>query len=223
MRVAFRRTLPWADAVVAVSKGAAMNLAEFLGWPLTRIRVLDNVVIDDTVLRDAAVPVEHPWFSPGLHVVLGIGRLTAQKDFPTLIRAFDLLAADDPALRLLILGDGPEQAALERLVESRGLTELAQIARAVPNPFAYLSRSSVFVLSSAWEALPTVLIEAMAVGTRVVATDCVAGPREILLDGELGPLVPVGDAAALAAAIRETLDRPPAAGLQQRAQAYGPL
>ena len=223
MRVVSKLTLPWAEAVVAVSNGAAANLAAFLGWSLARIRVLDNVVIDDTVLRDAGEPVEHPWFAPGLRVVLGIGRLTPQKDFPTLLQAFALLAADDPSLRLLILGEGPDQLALEGLVEHLGLAEVVAMAGAVPNPFAYMSRSSVFVLSSAWEALPTVLIEALAVGIPVVATDCVAGPREILLDGQLGQLVPVGDAAALAAAVRATLDRPPAADLQLRAQTYGRL
>ena len=222
MRLAFKFILPWADAVVAVSAGAGNDLAEFLGWPRERIRILPNVVIDDTVARDAAEPIEHRWFQPGLRIVLGVGWLNEQKAFSTLINAFSRLVPEDRSLRLLILGDGHERPNLERLVEELDLSHVIEMPGSVPNPFPYMARSAVFVLSSAWEALPTVLIEALALGLPVVSTDCVAGPREILLDGRLGPLVAVGDDKALSARIREMLDHPSdAAKLQDRARDFG--
>lgn len=140
-------------------------------------------------------------------MILGAGRLTHQKDFPTLIRAF---AAIDPArgLRLMILGEGPQRGALESLVRELGLSERIALPGFSPNPFAAMARARLFVLSSAWEGLPGVLIQAMACGTPVVSTDCPSGPREILSDGRYGPLVPIGDAAALAVAIAAALEQP---------------
>jgi glycosyltransferase involved in cell wall biosynthesis len=222
MRIAFKRTLRSADAVVAVSAGAARDLEQFMGWEAGRVRVLPNVVIDETVMAEAAEPVEHRWFRPELRVVLGAGRLTEQKDFPTLLRAFARVASADPSLRLLVLGEGPDRSELEALVAELGISAVVELPGAVPNPFAYMSRSSLLVLSSAWEALPTVLVEALAVGLPVVATDCVAGPREILRDGSLGALVPVKDERALADAIASALEHPlPAEALRAGAAAYG--
>jgi glycosyltransferase involved in cell wall biosynthesis len=149
----------------------------------------------------------HPWFEPGqLPVVLGVGRLTRQKDFPTLIRAFAHLRSRREA-RLIILGEGEDRPELERLIGELQLTGDVALP-GFQNAMAYMARSALFVLSSAWEGLPTVLIEALAVGTRVVSTDCPSGPREILQDGRLGALVPIGDAVALARAMEAALDQP---------------
>jgi glycosyltransferase involved in cell wall biosynthesis len=108
----------------------------------------------------------------------------------------------------MILGEGEERRALEVLIREHGLTDDVALPGFRDDAIAYMAGSALFVLSSAWEGLPTVLIEALAAGTRVVSTDCPSGPREILQDGRLGALVPVGDAAALARAMNDALERP---------------
>lgn len=137
-------------------------------------------------------------------MIVGIGRLTRQKDFATLIGAFSLLQKRVPS-RLMILGDGEERTSLDELCKRLGIGAIVDMPGFVPNPYAVLSRSALFVLSSRWEGLPGVLIEALACGTKVVATDCPSGPREILCDGLYGELCPVGDAAALEAAMFRSL------------------
>ncbi|MEP0566480.1 MAG: glycosyltransferase, partial [Paracoccaceae bacterium] len=140
--------------------------------------------------------------------VLGVGRLTDIKDFPTLIRAFAKVHESHKA-RLIILGDGHRERELRELVHQIGLDDVVYFTGYVDNPFAFLSRASLFVLSSRNEGLPGVLIQAMACGCPVVSTDCPHGPREILDDGRFGPLVPVGNVAALSKAMAEVLDHPP--------------
>ncbi len=153
----------------------------------------------------AQEPLEHPWFTPGEPpVVLGVGKLEAQKDFPTLIRAFARVRRAQPA-RLVILGWEPDRPQLEALVSELGLEDDVALLGHVGNPYPYMARAAVFVLSSHWEGLPTVLIEAMAVGTPVVSTDCESGPAEILDGGKYGSLTPVGDSQSLAEAILNVL------------------
>jgi glycosyltransferase involved in cell wall biosynthesis len=143
--------------------------------------------------------------------VSGAGRLTAQKDFPTLVRAFARLRARRPA-RLVILGAAKRprrRESLLALARDLGVADDVWLPGCVENPLRYLARSAVFALSSRWEGLPAVLIEAMACGCPVVSTDCPGGSREILEDGRWGPLVPPGEPEALAAAIGELLSAPP--------------
>jgi len=130
--------------------------------------------------------------------------LRPQKDFPTLIQAFAHVRRAYPA-RLLILGEGEERPALEALVRQLGLEQDVSLPGFAVNPYPYMARASLFVLSSRWEGLPGVLIEALYCGAPLVATDCPSGPREILRDGQYGQLVPVGDVTALAQAIETTL------------------
>lgn len=200
---------PWADAIIAVSSGAADGLVEATGMSRELVHVLDNPIITDDVATLAAEPVDHPWLTTARErpVIVAAGRLTPQKDFPTLLRAFALLRKRREA-RLLILGDGELRHPLEQLARDLGIAEDVSLPGVVRNPFSYMARASVFVVSSAWEGSPGVLIQAMASGAPVVATDCESGPREILRDGEFGPLVTVGDAAGLAAAIETVLAAP---------------
>jgi glycosyltransferase involved in cell wall biosynthesis len=205
---ALKWVYPWAATIVAVSHGAAAELVETFGLTPQQVRVLYNPVLTAEMSALAGRPVSHPWFAPGqVPVIMGVGRLTSQKDFGTLIKAFARLRAEIPA-RLVILGEGEERPQLEQLVRELKLTEDVFLPGFEKDVFAYLARSSLFVLSSQYEALPTVLIEAMALGVPVVATNCQCGPAEILCQGEHGRLVPVGDVAALAHAMRETLSEP---------------
>jgi glycosyltransferase involved in cell wall biosynthesis len=195
--------------VVAVSQGAADDIARSSGVPRERVRVIYNPVITPTLLQQIGQTPDHPWFAPGQPpVILGVGRLTAAKDFPTLIRAFAEVRRHRN-VHLMIVGEGEERGRLEALVRELGLDEVVSLPGYKENAGAYMAKSALFVLSSAWEGLPTVLIEALAAGARVVSTDCPSGPREILQQGRLGTLVPVGDVARLAEAMISSLDRGP--------------
>ncbi len=196
---------PWADEIVAVSQGAAKDVAQVTGLPLTRIRVIYNPLVTPDLWEKSKEPLDHPWFASGEPpVVLGVGRLEEEKDFPTLIRAFAQVRQVRPA-RLVILGTGREQQALNALVKELGLENDVAWVGFVSNPYPYLARAAVFVSSSIWEGLGNVIVEAIATQTQVVSTDCPCGPAEILDNGKYGSLVPVGDSQAMAEAILSAL------------------
>jgi len=159
--------------------------------------------------RRAAPAPDHNWFADGEPpVVLAAGRLTRQKDFPTLLRAFARARAGGAHARMLILGEGEDRPALEGLRDELGLAADVALPGFTADPYPYFGHAALYALSSGWEGLPTVLVECLAVGLPVVSTDCPSGPREILRGGRLGALVPVGDAAALGDAIAAALVRP---------------
>ncbi len=207
-----------ADAVAAVSRGAARDLEEQLRMPSESVHVLYNPVVDASLEQKRQESLSHPWLDASDQpLVVGMGRLTEQKDFGTLIRAYAQIA-NPSSCRLVILGEGEERAELEELVRQLGLEERVLLPGFVENPYAWLNQADLFVLSSRWEALPTVLIEALACGVKVVATDCPSGPAEILQDGRWGRLVPMQDEQALAAAMEQALAEQGDSGLlQQRA------
>ena len=196
-------------------------MAGATGIPAGSITTIHNPVVMPDIRTRAVMPAEHPWLSDGgPAVVLAAGRLSREKDFPTLIRGFALLAARRPC-RLVILGEGEQRAALDQLATSLRVADRVSLPGWVENPFAFMSRASLFVLSSIYEGLPSVLVEAMACGCPCISTDCPAGPAEILEDGRLGPLVPIGDAGALADAMERVLERPPdPRGLRERAEDF---
>lgn len=195
-----------AKAVVAVSGGVADSLVSGIGLRRDAVTVIYNPVLTKRFWETVAAPVKDPWFADGQPpVILGVGRLAAQKDFPTLIRAFKQVRATRDA-RLMILGEGGDRPALEALVDELGLAEHVRLPGFVSKPASYMARSAVFALSSVREGLPTVLIEALATQVPVVATDCESGPDEILQSGRLGRLVAVGDPKALGDAIVLALD-----------------
>jgi len=216
-----RRCYSWADGVVAVSRGVADNLSNTIGLPRESIHVIHNPVVVPELSELAREQVDHPWFRTGKRpVVLSVGRLTAAKDYPTLLRAFSQMIKERP-MRLVILGEGEERAELEAMVRNLGLEDVVSLPGFVKNPYAYMSKAAVLVLSSAWEGFGNVLVEAMAVGTPVVASDCPNGPAEILEDGKYGRLTPVGNSEALARGIIATLDGPLSPEvLQQRAREF---
>jgi glycosyltransferase involved in cell wall biosynthesis len=218
-RYAISLLYPWADGIIAVSQGVADDLVAHAGIGMDRIKVIYNPVVSDQLLADAHGNVDHPFFAQDqIPVVLGVGRLTEQKDFNTLIDAFSIVNKKRP-VRLIILGEGVERPSLENSIQMLGLKDVAELPGMVINPFTYMRRASVFVLSSRWEGLPGTLIQALACGCPVVSTDCVSGPSEILMGGKYGHLVPVGDPAAMADAIEDILDgkarKPPPDWLEQ--------
>lgn len=199
---------PRADAVVGVSKGVARDLEAQLGIAEGMVNVIYNPVVDDVLISKAKTPLDHPWFQErATSVFLAVGRLSIQKDFVTLLKAFEFVRRQRLA-RLIILGEGESRRELEAMIAELGISENVSMPGFVENPYAYMSRASAFVLSSRWEGLPTVLIEAMACGCPVIATDCPSGPKEILESGVYGPLVPIGDAIALSHAMLQVLDTP---------------
>lgn len=200
---------PRNDGLIAVSHGVAVDFAQLIGIPIGRINVAPNPTVTPELTQLAAAPLDHPWFAPGAPpVIVGMGRLEPQKDFPTLLRAFATLRRSRPC-RLMILGEGKQRELLRHEATRLGVHDDVHFPGFVKNPYAYLSRAALFVLSSAWEGSPNSLIEALALGTPLVSADCPDGPREILEGGRHGILVKVGDAAALAAAMAKTLDQPP--------------
>ncbi|HHS83978.1 MAG TPA: glycosyltransferase [Gammaproteobacteria bacterium] len=203
------RYYPRSDAVIAVSHGVAEDLGQRFGLPQNLIHTIHNPVVTDELFRLAEQSPEHPWFhDSGPPVILSVGRLRPQKDFTTLIKAFHIVRQQRDC-RLLILGEGRERPTLETLVNDLGLQLEIQLPGFIANPLPCMKQAALFVLSSAWEGFGNVLVEALSTGVAVVSTDCPSGPREILEDGRLGALVPVGDANALATAMLETLETPP--------------
>ena len=213
--------LPLADGIVAVSQGVADDLRQVVHNASHKVTTIYNPVIWPDHAEKASARIEHPWFNDERPpVILSAGRLVPQKDHATLLKAFTEILHSRPA-RLVILGVGPERDNLLAMAERLGVSQHVDLLGFKLNPFAYMSKSSVFVLSSRYEGFGNVLVEAMACGTPVVSTDCRTGPREILQNGKWGPLVPVGDWRSMAKAILAILDNAiPASRLISRASNY---
>lgn len=204
-----RWTYDRAEGVLAVSEGVARDLVKTEGVSPRKVATLYNPVVTPDIEELAAVDPQHSWFtSAGSPIVLGAGSLRPEKDFPTLIAAFAKLRDMLPA-RLVILGEGPQRTELEQLARATGFEDDIDFPGFASNPFAFMARASVFALSSVVEGLPGVLIQAMACGCPVVATDCPSGPAEVLDGGRHGKLVPMRDPERLALAIAATLASPP--------------
>ena len=217
----FKRLLPFADGIVAVSQGVSADLRREVPNASHKVTTIYNPVVWPDHAEKAREPVDHLWFDDtDTPVILSAGRLTTVKDHATLLRAFTEVLGSRPA-RLVIVGEGPERENLQEMAERLGVSQQVDFPGFKLNPFAYMSKSSVFVLSSRYEGFGNVLVEAMACGTPVVSTDCRSGPREILQDGKWGSLVSVGDWRSMARAILATLDNPiPATRLISRASTY---
>jgi glycosyltransferase involved in cell wall biosynthesis len=200
---------PSADAVIAVSKGVAEDLVRITGLSPKKIAVIANPVLTPRMESLAAEKPAHPWLQEKtVPVIIGAGRLTRQKDFSTLIRAFARLRKIRRC-RLIILGEGNDKQTLGDLAKALTVESDIDFPGFVDNPYAIMKAADLFVLSSIWEGSPNVLTEAMGLGVPVAATDCPSGPREILQEGQFGPLVKMGDDQGLAEAMQSVLDKPP--------------
>lgn len=201
-----RRLYPRSDGIVAVSEGVRADLIANFSIPEGKVRTIYNGSVTSALFERGREEAGHAWLDHKQGpVILGAGGLRAQKDFGTLIKAFSKISSKYPLSRLVILGEGPDRALLENTAEQLGVAERVDLPGHVDNPYAYMDKADVFALSSAWEGLVNVVIEALALGAKVVATDCPSGPREILENGKYGILVPVRDEDALAAGLNQAL------------------
>ena len=196
-----KKYYPRCEAVFTVSKGVAEDFRKYTGISQDHLITIHNPMTTDEIGVLAMEEVDHPWFQDGSPpVLLGVGRLTTPKNFPLLITAFEIVRSKIKC-RLVILGDGHLRDELElRASYSPYRNDISFPGHRI-NPFPYMRRAAVFAMSSSWEGFGNVLVEAMATGTPVVATDCPHGPREILEGGKYGPIVPPDDAEKLAEAI----------------------
>lgn len=213
-----RRKYPLADAIIAVSEGVANDTHTISGYPLEKISVIRNPVLNQNLQAQAMQEPPHAWLEDKTPVIMGAGRLTEQKDFHTLINAFAQLEKQQNA-RLIILGDGKLRPELEAQITELKLQHKILLPGFQSNLYAWLARADLFVLSSRWEGSPNVLTEALALGIPSVATRCPSGPDEVLQNGKIGPLVEVGDSNSLAKAMLTTLNTPPEKALLQAAVA----
>jgi len=215
-------TYPQADGLIAVSDGVARDTARIIGCPRDHIRTIRSSVITPEFFDQLQAPIEHPWLiDKPVPVVIAMGRLARVKNFDDLLRAFARLRRRRP-LRLIIAGQGRMRRVLERQARRLNIAADVDLIGFVANPYPLLAAADLFVLSSRYEGLGNVLVEAVAAGLPVVATDCPVGPREVLADNRWSRLVPVGNRQALAHAMNEALDwpRPPMDELRATVRDY---
>jgi glycosyltransferase involved in cell wall biosynthesis len=218
-RFFIRRFIGQADALFFNSQGTRQSLEAFAGPRNLPAFVLNNPVIRNDFEQRAAQPVTDFRKQPGEKLLVGMGRLHYQKNFALLIRAHAILRQTTP-VRTLILGEGPERGRLEALISELKLQDEVRLVGYRQNPLPYLAQADVFVLSSSFEGFGNVIVEALALGVNVVATDCPGGPAEILANGKYGSLATVDDE-DLAGKIALRLEQPlPAAFLKNRAEEY---
>lgn len=222
-RLLWSRLLRWPSDLVAVSAGVADDATKLFNIKRNTIHVIYNPVVTPDLYIRATESTGHPWFNDGgAPVLISVGRLEPQKDYATLINAFNKIITAGGNYRLIILGEGKLRSELDAQITKLAINERVCLQGFVSNPYSYMAAARLLVLSSRWEGLPTVLIEALALGCPVVATDCPSGPREILDNGRFGQLVPVGDADALANAITVELETiPDRVRLRTAAERFG--
>ena len=197
---------PMANKIICVSYGVKQDLKSTLHLADQKLTVIYNPVNTKSLTQLSKQPAVHPWLtSPSYPILVAAGRLTFAKGFDVLISAMSILHTRSCA-RLIILGEGPEKASLQKQIETAGLSERISIPGFTSNPYPFFKSASLFILSSRWEGLPTVLIEALACGAQAISTDCPSGPREILGPDASHRLVPVDDHHELASKILEALD-----------------
>ena len=208
----------FADNIVCVSKGISEEVRQLTGIKQCEdiIKVIYNPIVDKELTFKSIENVKDAWINnKNFKVIISMGRLTKQKDFPTLIKAFAKYLASNrnTKVKLIVMGEGESRPELERMVNDLRLNNYVNLLGYVDNPYAYLSKADLFVLSSRSEGFGNVIVEAMACGTPVISTNCPTGPGEIIEDGINGFLVPVGDEEKLAKKISEVINNE---GLQRK-------
>lgn len=198
-------TYPMAQQVVCVSKGVEADFREYYSYKKNNLSTIYNPVLDDAYFEKLKAPVTHRFFNNDNKVILAVGRLTEAKNFGFVIRSFKALYDQHSETRLIILGEGELRAEFEALVSDLGLKDVVDLPGFDSNPYAYFKYASLFVLSSNWEGLPGVLIQALASKVKVVSTDCPSGPMEILDHAKFGLLVECNDQVGLTQAMQQAI------------------
>jgi glycosyltransferase involved in cell wall biosynthesis len=208
IRSVARFVYPLADHIVGVSAGVTEDV---VNWSLVergKVQTIYNPVIEVSSTEKKYVKPDHPWYgNDDVDVIFSAGRHVEQKDFETLLEAFAKLSRSREA-RLILAGEGNRTEEYRNLADDLGVSDQVSMPGLVDCIYRYMHHSDVFALSSRWEGLSLVLIEAMGCGTPVVSTDCPSGPAEVLESGKYGPLVPVGSETELSKAIIERLENP---------------
>ncbi len=205
MPMAARWYLPRAAGVIGVSRGVASDIQRSAKLDPGRVHSVYNPILSNDFFLKVSEPVEHPWFAPDRNWlnVITVGRLTAQKDHDTLLAAIAMVNQKKP-VRLMVFGQGERLEELQALCDHLDIQAIVEFSGYDANPYKYIARADVFVLSSRWEGFGNVLVEALACRTHVISTDCPSGPSEVLDNGVYGVLVPVNDPVRLSNAIIES-------------------
>lgn len=230
IRMAYKK----ADLIICPSKGLLSDLTKFMKVEESKIKLVYNPTVTADIFVKAQQEINHRWFKQkSCPVILAAGRLKPQKDFKTLINAFARVKRNFRDAKLVILGEGTQRQELESLAIKLGIQEDVDLIGFQENPYAFIAKADVFVLSSIYEGLPNILIEALALKTKIVATNCPSGPAEILKFGKYGSLLPIDSPFLLEAAITEALEKQvcnweefnPAADFEQKSQVkkYGQI
>ncbi|MEO8085694.1 MAG: glycosyltransferase [Bacteroidota bacterium] len=198
---------PKADAIVAICEAVKNNLVEHHFAKMEQVTVIFNPVINQHLIEGMKVETDDEFFHAGVPVIISSGRLAPVKNFSLLIESFHKLLQKQDA-RLIIMGEGQERSKLESLISQVHLDRKVKLIGMKQNPFPYLKKSSVYVLTSLFEGLPNALIEAMACGLQLISVDCPGGSGEVLMNGELGKLVPMNNVDALADAMSAAIQNP---------------
>jgi len=202
--------------IVTPSQGSANDLINLGKLDSKKVNVIPSPVISPDLFKLSSQSITHKWLGENKQypVILGIGELSYRKDFHTLIRAFALIQKTHPS-RLIILGKGKQKDHLRELCQELCIQELVDFAGFQDNPYPWFRECDIFALTSRWEGMPVVLIEALALGKSSIATDCPSGPSEILQGGTLGPLIPIEDYRQFANGIIKLLESPKEPSLLQ--------
>lgn len=205
LKILVKLTYSAADNIVCVSNGVLDDFLDYYGYSKNNLVTIYNPVIDDAYFKKLKAPVKHRFFDKNNKVILAVGRLTEAKNFGFLIQSFHALYQQYPNTRLIILGEGELRAEFDALVQGLGLQDVVDLPGFDSNPYAYFKYAELFVLSSNWEGLPGVLIQALASKIKVVSTNCPSGPMEILMNSKFGLLVECDDVAAMVSAMNQAL------------------
>jgi glycosyltransferase involved in cell wall biosynthesis len=195
----------WADRVVIISRGIAHELQQNASVNADKLVLIPNPISLDRIYDLSKEKVHLNGLAS--IIAISVGRLVPQKNYPLLIKAIALVLVKHK-IELFILGQGPEEERINQLAQELGIRDHIHLLGFKSNPYAYMKKADLFIISSLYEGFGNVIIEAMSLGLPVISTDCPYGPAEILGDSEYGKLVTLNDANALAQAIIEFIDHP---------------